>query len=89
MDINDPERFVSLVRNIKISHKTTISFYDHEVRKSNHSQGQDPPLHIIAKIDGKDFERILIYEGFAINIISKTTYKNLNLSFSYICVHYL
>lgn len=36
-----------------------------------------------------DFKRILIDEGFAINIISTTTYKNLNLPFSHICAPYL
>jgi len=85
LDINNSESFVSFVGNIKINKKPTIFFHDHKGRKSNHLQCQDPPLHIIAKIDGKDFKRILIYEGSVINIISTIAYKNLNLPFSHIC----
>jgi len=47
-------------------------------------QDQDPPLHIIAEIDGTTFKRILIDEGSIINIIFTTSYKNLNLPFSHI-----
>jgi len=48
--------------------------------------GQDPPLHIIAKVDENTFKRILIDEGSTINIISTTMYKNPNLPFSHICI---
>ena len=48
--------------------------------------GQDPPLHIISKVDEKLFKRILINEVSIINIISITDYKNLNLSLLYICI---
>jgi len=41
-------------------------------------------LHIIAKVDGKIFKRILVDGGSYINIIFTTTYKNLNLPFSHI-----
>ena len=86
LDINDPKSFISFVRNVKTSQKPIITFQDHKVRKSICLQHHDPPLHIIVKIDGKAFKRILIYEGSIINIISTTTYKNLNLSFSHICM---
>ena len=39
-------------------------------------------MHIISKVDGKTFKIILVDVGSTINIISTTTYKNLNLPFS-------
>lgn len=84
MDINDPERFIYFVGNIKIIQKLTIIFYDHEAKHSNETHGQDPPLHIMAKVDGKAFKRILIDEGSIINMISTIAYKNMSLPFSHI-----
>jgi len=76
---------LSFVGNIKTSQKSIIIFYDHEVKQSNETCGKDPSLHIIAEVHRKAFKIILINEGLVINIISTTTYKNLNLPFSHIC----
>ena len=84
LDINDPESFATLVGNIKWIQKSIITFYDHEVKYGKNSSWIDPPLHIIANVDGKIFKWILIDKGSVINIISTTTFQNLNIPFSHI-----
>ena len=84
LDVNDPESFATLVSNIKQIQKPTITFYDHEIKHWKNSSGFDPPLHIVAGVDRKMFKRVLIDEGYAINIISTTTFQNLNIPFSQI-----
>jgi len=54
------------------------------VKHWNSSLGIDPPLHIVENVDGKMFKRILIDEGSKINIISTTTFQNLNIPFLHI-----
>lgn len=84
LDINDPKSFVNFVGNIKMLQKPSITFNDHEVKHWKEPWGLDPLLHIIANIDGKIFKRILIDEGFAINIISTMAFKKLNIPLSHI-----
>lgn len=71
--------------NIKINKKPTINFYDYEIKYLDGMQESDPPLHIIAEVDGKILKRILFDGGSTINIISIMAYKNLNIPFSHIC----
>ena len=82
LDINDPKSFATLVSNIKQIQKPVITFYDHEIKYWKNSSRFDPPLDIVASVDGKMFKRFLIDEGSAINIISTTIFKNLNIPFS-------
>ena len=56
LDINDPKCFSTLVENIKQIQKLTITFYDHEVKHWKNSSKIDPPLHIVANVDGKMFK---------------------------------
>lgn len=79
LDISDPKIFATFVGNFKVIQKHAINFYVHEVKNSNGAQDSDPPLHIIAKVDGKIFKKNLVYGGSTINIISTTAYKSLNL----------
>ena len=39
LDINDPESFATLVRNIKQIQKPEITFYDHEIKHWKNSSG--------------------------------------------------
>ena len=84
LDINDLESFATLVENIKWIQKLIITFYDHEVKHWKNSSRIDPPLHIVVNVDRKMFKQILIDEGSVINIISTTTFQNLNIPFSHI-----
>jgi len=56
LDVNDPESFATLVSNIKQIQKPAITFYDHEIKHWKTSSGLDPPLHIVAGVDGKMFK---------------------------------
>ena len=69
---------------MKISQQPSITFYEQEKLNNNGPGRLDPPLHIIGKVDGKLFKRILVDEGSAINIISNVACKNLNLLDSFI-----
>lgn len=60
LDLNDLDSFMIFVENIKASWKPIVYFYDHEIKKSSENNNQDPPLHIIAKVDGKIFKRVLV-----------------------------
>ena len=84
LDINDLESFATLVGNIKQIQKLVITFYDHEIKHWKNSSRIDPPLYIVASIDGKMFKQILINEGSTINIISKIAFQNLNTPFSHV-----
>jgi len=84
LDVNDPESFSTLVSNIKQIQKPSITFYDHEIKHWKNSFEFDPPLHIVAGVDGKIFKGVLIDEGSAINIISTASFQNLNIPFSQI-----
>ena len=79
VDISNPDNFISIVESLKISQQPSITFYEQERLSNDGPGGLDPPLHIIGKVDGKLFKRILVDEGSAINIISNAAYKNLNL----------
>jgi len=82
LDVNDPESFATLVSNIKQIQKPAITFYDHEIKHWKNSSELDPPLHIVAGVDGKMFKRVLVDEGSTINIISTAAFQNLNILFS-------
>ena len=56
LDINDLESFATLIGNIKWIQKPVITFYDHEIKHWRNSYGIDPPLHIVASVDGKIFK---------------------------------
>lgn len=84
LDINDLERFATLVGNIKQIQKPMSTFYDHEIKHCKNSSRIDPSLHIMANVGGKMFKWILIDEGSIINIISMTAFWNLNIPFSHI-----
>jgi len=84
LDINDPKSFTTLVGNIKQIQRPVITFYDHEIKHLKNSSQIDPPLHIVANVDGKMFKQILIDEGSTINIISTIAFLNLNIPFSHI-----
>lgn len=84
LDASYPKTFINFTGNVQHNVEPFIPFFHHAIRNVLSHKFKDPPLHIIAQVDGKSFKRVLINGGSIISVVSSVPLGKLNFPLSHL-----